>query len=755
MAPMINRKCSHEENRKKVCAPCGEKISCGNTKLEKFEISSEIASLIKKYVCSDFDMINPKFPLSICVSCRLTLQEKNKQNTKRPMPIMPNYLDISLAESGRSPVETCNCYICLTGRQRGARKKFPKGNGRKRVINNVITESNGLCANSSVVKINVKPPSQHSRNEVLKICSKCLQQTGRGIKHPCARNTRVAPRARKNIQEIIGTRVSKENQEKIAAQIIKTKLNREVEDNRRSKDLQLELSNTGPKKLKIVLNPSEKPSIVFDTKTLDNFQTNVNASANDMKKITSMLRSAAGRKSVPSYYNDHVSARSRDLDDVYQTSLAYFDTDSGGKQERPVVWANAEQLVEAVVTKRNLIGNYKIKIMADGGQGFFKLSMTLLPEDYAHDSDTEDILGGSEHPTKKKLKLNSATRSLGSSKLTSVKKLILLCVVPNIKETYDNLKILFDLTKLNNISFKFVSDFKLLLMANGQQTATASYPCPYCFVSLGSLRSSQVIDDQHKSAGLPELHLTLESLKNYGNLRSDYNNFCSLGKNKKNASKCHSTINSPLFEENDEVCVLEKCVIPELHILQGYVNHLFWNGLVPLVGRDKALIWPKKLNLISKCYQGEIFEGNACRELLKKADALADPQIYSGVGYFKLVPFISAFKSMDKLVTLCFGTRASPDQENVKKCMSDLRKAFLSTEVSETLKIHVATRHIDQCLYFLPNDEGLGLWSEQAGESVHQEFLKFWKRYKKNSLDNPTYSDSLKKAVVNFSSQHL
>ena len=83
--------------------------------------------------------------------------------------------------------------------------------------------------------------------------------------------------------------------------------------------------------------------------------------------------------------------------------------------------------------------------------------------------------------------------------------------------------------------------------------------------------------------------------------------------------------------------------------------------------------------------------------------------------------------------------------------MSKLRKAFISTEVSETLKIHVITRHIDHCLHFLCDDEGLGLWSEQAGESVHHEFLKFWRRYKKNS----TYLPSLKKAVVSFSSQHI
>lgn len=75
--------------------------------------------------------------------------------------------------------------------------------------------------------------------------------------------------------------------------------------------------------------------------------------------------------------------------------------------------------------------------------------------------------------------------------MTSVYKLLILCVVPNVKETYDNVKIMIDLTKLNDIPFKFVSDFKLLHIVNVQQTATASFPCPYCFVPLQCLRCGE------------------------------------------------------------------------------------------------------------------------------------------------------------------------------------------------------------------------------------------------------------------------
>lgn len=71
-----------------------------------------------------------------------------------------------------------------------------------------------------------------------------------------------------------------------------------------------------------------------------------------------------------------------------------------------------------------------------------------------------------------------------------------------------------------------------------------------------------------------------------------------------NAKFSNGTINLSVFDEDDNTCVLEKCIIPELHILQGFLNHVFWNGLVPILGLGRALLWPKNLELIPKNYHG-------------------------------------------------------------------------------------------------------------------------------------------------------
>ena len=49
----------------------------------------------------------------------------------------------------------------------------------------------------------------------------------------------------------------------------------------------------------------------------------------------------------------------------------------------------------------------------------------------------------------------------------------------------------------------------------------------------------------------------------------------------------------------------------------------------------------------------------------------------------------------------------------------------------------------------------LGLRSEQAGETIHRKFLKYWQRYKINLLEDPTYVTRLKKDVIIFSSEHI
>ena len=101
---------------------------------------------------------------------------------------------------------------------------------------------------------------------------------------------------------------------------------------------------------------------------------------------------------------------------------------------------------------------------------------------------------------------------------------------------------------------------------------------------------------------------------------------------------------------------------------------------------------------------------------------------------------------MSKLVDCRFSVNG--DGSNLRFHVNNV-KMFL-----EATKVHVTLEHLKQCLPFLDRSS-LGLYSEQAGESVHSEFLNYWNKYKIKNIDNLNFLVSLKKAVVEFSSAHI
>lgn len=749
---MPRDKCTHGENRKKVCAPCGQKIKFGKIKPEKFLVNNVTQNLIKKFINSDYDVYNEQFPLAICRTCYLTLLDAEKNLFKRPMQVMPNYFNVLLPKETRAKKETCDCYICSTARFTGHRNVL-HGRGNKRNLNNAVNTFKDPHSSFTEEELPSTSVENKKPKSFIQLCNECFQEIGKGKVHICKN-------AKNNVVKIV-ERLTEKEQDQIVTTIIKKKVESEIREGSSSKNVDFNLS-TGGRKTRIIMNPNKEKHYFFNEENLDNFRINLGASANAMKRITNFLRTSVGKKSVPAYYSKHMTEKSTALKDVYKVSKLEFECEKSlGKQIRSVVYANAEELLDTVIEKRKFEGNVVIKVMADGGQGFFKICLTVAPENYFPKPHTDFDEDGDYHLI---LNESASKRSLYSqggnmakqTKLTSVNKLILLCIVPQIKESYDNVKLLFDLTNINNIAFKFVSDFKLLLIVNGQQTASAMFPCPYCFISLKELRGDRNSQDRINDVAHRITDDSLENenptrLKTYGDLKTDYQKFCRAGNNKKYSAESHSTINPPLFNENDNIYILQKCIIPELHILQGFVNHLFWKGLVPLLGREKALIWPQKMNVVVKNYHGDSFEGNACRTLLKRADKLNDAEIYNEVGYFKIIPYIAAYKAMDKIVN-CYFTSGKIG-ESIDSHILDLHNALKSIDdLSVTVKLHVLISHLRESLQFSDDDKGLGFWSEQAGESAHREFLKFWERYKINNIHDETYSSRLLKAVVEFTS---
>lgn len=187
-----NKQCDHEENRFKLCAPCGNKISFGGRRKSQFSITQKLADLIKKFINAQFDASNSRFPTSICVTCRHTITEWEKGDMQRPLPRMPNYEDIKLTKETRTRTTfDCNCFICLVARSKG-HSKLVKGKGHVRQFNTIIDETCGLYGAASSGQVSSASRGQVStergnaeKKTSMNICCDCFQQIGRGVRHSC------------------------------------------------------------------------------------------------------------------------------------------------------------------------------------------------------------------------------------------------------------------------------------------------------------------------------------------------------------------------------------------------------------------------------------------------------------------------------------------------------------------------------------------------------------------------------------------
>ena len=143
---------------------------------------------------------------------------------------------------------------------------------------------------------------------------------------------------------------------------------------------------------------------------------------------------------------------------------------------------------------------------------------------------------------------------------------------------------------------------------------------------------------------------------------------------------------------------------------------------------------------------GGVFNGNACRKLIKKADVL---QVLAPI---EAQPFTEAFRALDKVVESCFGSDL--DSSYLEHIATFERKYMDLVElqyVNVTPKVHAIFHHIPE---FCQQHGALGRHSEQASESVHADLKKTFAKYKVG-ITNANYNQNLLRAVIDYNCGHL
>lgn len=176
----------------------------------------------------------------------------------------------------------------------------------------------------------------------------------------------------------------------------------------------------------------------------------------------------------------------------------------------------------------------------------------------------------------------------------------------------------------------------------------------------------------------------------------------------------------------------------------NFTTFFLFSGLLKIW--PDAENWPRLCNVSRDPMHGGAFNGNACRQLLKKADVL------DYISPLIVKPFVEAFRAFNKVVESCFGEDLDPDYldsiEGFKQKYMDLVQLGY---VNVTPKIHCIFFHVQQ---FCDKNEGLGRYSEQASEAVHADFKRTLTRYHVGS-SNDRYDEILFRAVMDYNCSHL
>ena len=395
--------------------------------------------------------------------------------------------------------------------------------------------------------------------------------------------------------------------------------------------------------------------------------------------------------------------------------------------QRPGIFVkDLDEFTAFLVHERNLDPTeHIIQFGFDDGQGMLKVMQIVKDKN-------------PEQEAEKKRSRYSDGVCPRNTKLSSVKKLFVVGLVPQVQELYPNVKSMMDELKLEGIEYGLCADIKIYLCLIGKQTASCLHPCPYC---------------EGKAPWKTDYPaLTIGSLIEWNK------KFVESGGKKNNAKHYQNVVNPPLLTGDESTMTLEVLNISELHCMTGIVGKIISEmercAFVEKQDGETFMNAFLKREDISKCvYQGSnSFEGNQARKLLQRVDKLErDVKNLDFETATSAMPFVETLRIFDRVVTACFGQilNQSYNQEIAK--FSD---KYRELNISVTPKVHVVEKHVPEFLKQKGEIAGLGFWSEQAMESAHHDFKMEWEKVKV-SPNHEEYGDRLLTTTVRYAGKHV
>uniref|UniRef100_A0A1I8HAM9 CCHC-type domain-containing protein n=1 Tax=Macrostomum lignano TaxID=282301 RepID=A0A1I8HAM9_9PLAT len=259
---------------------------------------------------------------------------------------------------------------------------------------------------------------------------------------------------------------------------------------------------------------------------------------------------------------------------------------------------------------------------------------------------------------------------------SGVKKILILALVEDVKECYQNVSVLMSTIDISSINFTLACDFKLANIISGIQSHSSSHPCLYC--------------EGRPPWEVPAQRGTL------GSIRHLASEFQAAGGHQPLAKNFANCVQPPLLPGSDSAELLDVVPPPELHMMLG------------ILGGNKAYEWAYEAGICRQQYHGGCLEGPACKKLLLKAS-----ELWSVLPpHLKL--YATALQDFNAVREACFGQSLAADYSLY---IARFQTTCRYLELSVTPKMHALFDHVPA--FCGKYGKGLGSFSEQAVESAH------------------------------------
>ena len=218
-------------------------------------------------------------------------------------------------------------------------------------------------------------------------------------------------------------------------------------------------------------NENKKTQATFSNEKISDIQRDLNLSTRKTLCLAKHIRSAS-QIPVESHLQQHLYEQDHMVDSFFETRrLLFFKKEKNEIKERSHRWVvlckNVQSFIDWIFSKRHQENEETlIKIGVDGGGQFLKFVLSVIPL-------SEDV---HKNP---------------AFKYSSVKRLFLLAIVPNVQENYENIHVIWNEMKLNDLSvdFTIATDLKLSNIILGIMAHGSLHPCCWCYSSKNELQT--------------------------------------------------------------------------------------------------------------------------------------------------------------------------------------------------------------------------------------------------------------------------